>query len=799
MLTLRWQRSFGFVSNYRRASRRQTVIQVAETLETRCLLTVPAFSSLPGADHTILLDFDGQTVENTSWNSYYNQTSLVAPAYDIDGNSSTFSTTELARITEAWKRTAEDFAPFNVNVTTVDPGVEALRKSGTGDTQWGVRVIMTNEANMVTDPNERTGAGGIAYIDSFNWSSDTPVWVFTTGGKSIAEAASHEVGHSLGLSHDGLSGGASYYSGHGSGETGWASIMGVGYYQNVSQWDKGEYYNSNNGGSGANYGDGPDDLAIITGTAGPGNGFGYRADDHGNSNGTASSIGLSGTTVSDSGIIETTSDVDVFSFTTGAGTVTLNINPFTPGPNLDVRADLYNGAGNLVATSNESTVLAAGFSLNLAAGQYFLHVDGTGWGSPGSSTPTGYSEYASLGQYTVSGSIVDPGGLPSVSIGDASANESDGSITFTLNLSAASATATSVDWTTVNGSAVRGSDFVAAGGTATFAVGATSATVTINLVNDSIYESTESFSVALSNPNGITINDGSGVGTITDDDPQPLPTISISDASVNEGKFFTKGKNKNTAQLTNMTFTVSLSAASSQSVTVNYATTDGTATTANNDYQSAAGTVTFAPGETSKTVTVTIVGDNTQESDETFGVNLGNAANATIADGAALGTILDDDSGGGKGGGGGKGKGGGKPNKSASEASPMVHADPSWWFEGPSSFDVTIEDAGHDVQDDFADANLAERELAPVDTFLVLSHSVMEVASDDEDDPVVNNVRATIAWSVAESDVTSKLADDSEKFTRTDYGDTSDAATENLDALFGIVDSLTLLESLNVL
>ena len=71
-----------------------------------------------------------------------------------------------------------------------------------------------------------------------NWSSDTPVFVYTTGGKSVAEASSHEVGHSLGLSHDGTSS-TSYYTGHGNGETDWAPLMGVGYYANVTTWDRG--------------------------------------------------------------------------------------------------------------------------------------------------------------------------------------------------------------------------------------------------------------------------------------------------------------------------------------------------------------------------------------------------------------------------------------------------------------------------------------------------------------------------------------------------------------------------------
>ena len=684
--------------------RAQQSLQV-ELLEPRYCLTVPAFSSLPGADHTIFLDFDGQVVQNTSWNSYYNQATLNAPAYDIDGNPASFSATELARIEETWLRTAEDFRPFNVNVTTVDPGSAALSKSGAGDAEWGVRVIVTNEANMVDDPARYCGCGGIAYIDSFNWSSDTPVWVYNTGGKSIPEAASHEVGHSLGLSHDGLNSGASYYSGHGSGETGWASLMGVGYYQNVTQWDRGEYFDSNNAGSGANYGKGPDDLAVIVG----GNGFGYRADDHGNDQASASALDVNGTAVSGSGIIETTTDVDVFSFATGTGLVTLNVAPFNPGPNLDIKADLFDGLGNLVATSNSTSTLSASFSLNLDAGQYYLQIDGTGWGNPGVNPPSGYSDYASLGEYFISGTVVDSPTLPQLSIADASAAEDAGTISFTLSLSQAAGAATSVTWATVSGSATAGSDFVSAGGSVVFAPGETQQTVTVTLLDDQSYEGDESFTVLLSNPSGLIISDGQAVGTILENDAEPAPTIAISDASVNEGKLNTKGRNAGTPQLTDLVLTVSLSRASAETVTVNYATADDSAS-AGSDYQAASGTVAFAAGQTTQTITVTVIGDNTQEQDESFLVNLTSAsANAIIADGVGVGTILDDDSS------GGGGKGGGKPKNSLSEVEPILVADPIWYFQ-----DLDEGQAGHDhsagqggerpVDDRTAWAGLAARE-----------------------------------------------------------------------------------------
>ena len=126
--------------NRRPKPRTHATACIVEVLEPRCLLTltVPAFSSLPGADHTIYLDFDGHVTENTSWNSLYDNPSIVSPAYNIDGDPLAFGTTELERIVEAWERVTEDFIPFEVNVTTVDPGIEALRNSGSGDIQWGV-------------------------------------------------------------------------------------------------------------------------------------------------------------------------------------------------------------------------------------------------------------------------------------------------------------------------------------------------------------------------------------------------------------------------------------------------------------------------------------------------------------------------------------------------------------------------------------------------------------------------------------------------------------------------------------
>src|SRR5262249_512272 len=151
---------------------------------------------------------------------------------------------------------------------------------------------------------------------------------------------------------------------------------------------------------------------------------------------------------------------------------------------------------------------------------------------------------------------------------------------------------------TADGTAVAGSDYTAAGGTLTFAPGETTKTVTVAVRGDTSDEPNETFFVYLSNPSGAPIADGQGVGTITDDDPAPL--VAINDV--------TRAESAGPA-----VFTVTLSAASAFTVTVNYATQAFTAT-AGSDFTAVSGTLTFAPGETSKTVAVPVIDDAVQES-----------------------------------------------------------------------------------------------------------------------------------------------------------------------------------------
>jgi uncharacterized repeat protein (TIGR01451 family) len=221
-----------------------------------------------------------------------------------------------------------------------------------------------------------------------------------------------------------------------------------------------------------------------------------------------------------------------------------------------------------------------------------------------------------------------------ISINDTSVTEGDIGTTnavFQLLLSPASSLPITVDFSTADGTALSGQDYLAQSGTVTFPPGITSATISIPVVGDLIPEPTETFSVILTNAVDATLAKGVGVGTIFDNDP--LPLLSISDASGLEGNTGT----------TNLPFLVTLSLSSGETVTVKYATVDGTATHGL-DYVATNGTLTFLPGQTTNVVFVPVIGDTNVESDETFTVVLSNPSNAALLNAQGVGTIFDDDS-----------------------------------------------------------------------------------------------------------------------------------------------------------
>ena len=222
---------------------------------------------------------------------------------------------------------------------------------------------------------------------------------------------------------------------------------------------------------------------------------------------------------------------------------------------------------------------------------------------------------------------------PRIEILDASVTEGNSGIVdavFTVRLTGASPTAVSATLTTSNGTATGGADYEATTGTVTIPAGTLSVTVPVHVFGDLLDEPDETFTATLSAPVGAAIGDGTATGTIVDDDPPPA--FSVNDVSIVEGNLGT----------TPMEFKVALSSASAKTISVAFATA-ATGATAGVDYQTATGTLTFNPGETLKSVLVQIVGDTTFEPTETFSLTLSSPVDATLADGAGVGTILNDD------------------------------------------------------------------------------------------------------------------------------------------------------------
>ncbi|MGI9472697.1 MAG: Calx-beta domain-containing protein [Rubripirellula sp.] len=629
--------------------------------------------SRPGSNYTIYLDFDGGVTEGTGWNNSSGIETLVDIAYTRDSNSASFSDSELQQIRNIWKLVAEDFSPFDVNVTTEDPGEDALRKSGSSDTTWGIRSLHTSNTNKVCG-----GCGGVAYIGSFTSSIDLPAYSFNKGVGAGGNTQSHEVGHSLRLGHDGIAGGATYYNGHGSGDTSWGPIMGGPSSRDLKTWSSGEYYNASNQ---------QDDLDRISTL----NGFSYRPDDHGNAIATATHLTSSaGGSLSGSGVIERSNDIDFFAFTTEAGLVSFEIEPFVANPNLDVWAGIYDSAGSLVAESNPFDQVTASFDeVDLASGNYYLRVEGVGSHGhyngqldrvfdPGESdytgseieppwavsSPTGYSDYASVGQYWITGSrVAATSDILAISAVDASRKEGQsGTTEFSFLLSRTGDTDQEVEVTyavlpsvpdsdsTLAPHTVDGDDFangVLPTGTVTIPVGEEEQGFVINVAGDTDFERDETFRIVIFDPStGWSISDSAASATIESDETSVgIASLNTAHAVQNEG---------DPQDPASYSFTLVRMGDTSVENTVqwevDYAGFDSPAN--DSDFANGirpVGSVVFEPGISELDITIELAGDLDVEGDESFRVAVTDVAgsNQGIVDPripSRRGIILEDES-----------------------------------------------------------------------------------------------------------------------------------------------------------
>ncbi|MBO9523206.1 MAG: hypothetical protein J7518_16860 [Nocardioidaceae bacterium] len=345
--------------------------------------------SRPASNRTLYLDFDGAAVSGTAWNTSYNQASVTAEPYDADGNPAAFGSAEQDVIQSVWQRVAEDYASMDVDVTTEAPAADRIDRTDTTDQTYGTAVVISPTSFI----SSSCACGGMAYLGVFDWApghgSYQPAWVFTqgvgTGAKNIAEAVSHEVGHNLGLSHDGT-GTDAYYWGQGH----WAPIMGAGYNQPLTQFSTGDYAGASNT---------QDDYAVM-GT----HGAAQVADDYGDTNATAAALTIG---QARSGLVSSRSDVDVFSYS-GDAPVSFAIKPASVSPNLDLTVKVTSGGttttyapANVRGDNDVLSGLGATFTVpadNDPATPVYVAVEGTGEGDP---LTTGESDYGSRGAYTI--------------------------------------------------------------------------------------------------------------------------------------------------------------------------------------------------------------------------------------------------------------------------------------------------------------------------------------------------------------------------------------------------------------
>ncbi len=359
-------------------------------LLTTAGFAAPKLSSYPSATATIYLDFDGQTVSGSYWNGGATLYCLPAELND-------------AQVTEIFNRVSEDFRPFEVNITTDSTVFLAAPYN------QRVRVIVTPTSSWTS------GVGGISYIGSFTWGDDTPAFVFSdklgpNNVKYIAECCTHESGHTLGLSHQSSYDNnctlvQQYNMGAGSGQSGWAPVMGNSYYRNMTGWNDGPtpYGCANT----------QDNLTTIT-TA---NGFGYRVDDF-SGNMDESTTRLSTGSFDLGGIISTNTDKDAFSYIlTAPSTLHIDVTPYSvgannTGANLDVKVSLYNGS-SLIRVFDPSESMSVTIDTMLNAGTYYFVIDGSGnqntsnYGSLGSYRLTGFNGPLPIHDVALTGDIVN--------------------------------------------------------------------------------------------------------------------------------------------------------------------------------------------------------------------------------------------------------------------------------------------------------------------------------------------------------------------------------------------------------
>ena len=414
---------------------------------------VPVLHSNPSATRKLFLDMDGYTfptdlrdsawLMGASYGGLFKGLALPGgkvPGLDLDGNPSSFSSVEVAYATETWQAVAEAFSILDIDVTTEDPSLSSLSRSSINDINFGMTAVVSSSATW----SQACNCGGLAYQPSFNQLALSPnglnimnpAFNFNKfdpksnsyiSAKDLGGIINHELGHTLGLTHDGTSPSANvktsnleYYPGHGN----WAPIMGSSWGKAIRQWSKNEYRDGvpRSPGNGCGEPTGGwwpkpsirDDFSIFAC-----NDVFFRSDDYGNSiedartlstgESIAKPLRTSEKVLRLSGIIGPNDDKDFFKLILPKNiAVSISATPIANSPMLDVLLKIYDSNGvPFLSVNPEMSKGSDGKPLGLdalmprrdfTAGTFYVSVEGTGSGSP---LDTGYSTYSSVGQYSI--------------------------------------------------------------------------------------------------------------------------------------------------------------------------------------------------------------------------------------------------------------------------------------------------------------------------------------------------------------------------------------------------------------
>jgi hypothetical protein len=339
-------------------------------------------NSFPSASATIFLDFDGQTVNCPYWN---NGIPFICAPSGLTN----------AGMIRVFNQVAEDFRPFNLNITT-DSAV------------YFAAPATSRQRIIITPTNAWWGSnGGVAIQESFRFGYEWPAFSFTSVAnydpKFTAELTSHELGHTLGLNHQSRYNSScgmiyEYEPGTGTGEISWAPLMGSTTQRNLTLW--------HNGKSSEGCSTFQDDLQVLASSA---NGFGYRTDDVGNTSALAAPVSFTNNSYAISGIINNTSDVDFYNINLSkSGRLVVNALPFSVATgnvsaNIDLQIALMNGS-TVIGSYNPGTTVQAIIDTTVNAGNYYLRVNNT--------SNVNASNYGMLGNYNITGSFTASGSLP---------------------------------------------------------------------------------------------------------------------------------------------------------------------------------------------------------------------------------------------------------------------------------------------------------------------------------------------------------------------------------------------------